>query len=82
MTDKPQEYTVTCLMDFLKIPPEKLQVCLQDFAEWIKYLRERPDMQILGKSTFLWIDDGKVGLKYIDILSAGECIARLFPGGE
>ena len=58
------------LADFADIPPERLEECLLEFAEYIGLVRERiAEMQEDGVSelrvekwksrlTFMWIDDG------------------------
>ena len=34
-----KEYEIKTLMDFTKVPKEKLSICLNEFAEWVQIMR-------------------------------------------
>lgn len=55
-------YEVKTLSDFLKIPPDRLDACLEEFKTalekaWV--LKARKPMGVLLFESFKWIDDGK-----------------------
>lgn len=67
------KYRIDYLADFAEIPPERLEECLAEFAEWVGLVRERLDKMREDKEdqddvaywsrslTFIWADDGKRG---------------------
>ncbi len=67
MSEHP-EYLIKTLVDFLTIPPEKLEHALKDLYNWINYhhafaalAKEIPAFAAVEAdvSQFVWVDDGK-----------------------
>ena len=69
MNDK--SYKLETVMDFTKVPEDRIDACLEEFKDFIGHMRllhnlARDVARIagandvdLGKSHFTWIDDGK-----------------------
>lgn len=72
------EYRIETVQDFIKIPFDKIDICIEEFKEGLKYAKEletrtKELTEILGgafKSDgvefkgFTWIDDGKTDKTY------------------
>ena len=57
-------YEVKALSDFLKIPPDRLDACLEEFKtalEKIRVLKACKTLENFIFVSFEWIDDGKRG---------------------
>lgn len=50
-------YRIEHVGDFLKVPPDRLSACLQEFQVFLEIVRPLPPF--LGVSAFEWIDDGE-----------------------
>lgn len=62
-------YDIRTVMDFCDIPEDRLDACLADFRECVRYLRGvkavADDYRVADKIRgmgFEWADDGQVGL--------------------
>jgi hypothetical protein len=86
------EYKIASLADFVKIPPEKLDACLIDFAAWLRLFRVEAEINSaatrmlggaakLSSESFTWVDDGIVGSSAFDVVCDGEVLARVPVGG-
>lgn len=84
------QYKIASLKDFTNIPTEKIQDCLDDFAQWIALNKQGPggnnriqefaDVVLPGtkiEENFIWIDDGRSGLSEIRVSCEGELIGTL-----
>ena len=57
---KPKEYEIKTLLDFAKIPDDKVKDCLKDFEQWIYLCKLANETTIfLPVEEFIWIDDDK-----------------------
>ena len=57
---KPKEYEIKTLLDFAKIPDDKVKDCLKDFEQWIYLCKLAKETTIfLPVEEFIWIDDDK-----------------------
>ena len=66
-----KSYKLKTVMDFTKVPEDRIDACLEEFKDFIGHMRllhnlARDVARIagakdvdLGKSYFTWIDDGK-----------------------
>ena len=73
------EYTIENLADFLKVPDDRIEDCLKDFAIWIGTKRrfEAESVPLLEKlgikkgvmflDKFVWKDDGIAGVSDVGI---------------
>jgi hypothetical protein len=74
------EYQITSLKDFFAIPPESIDACLADFKKWIELARAPNTLTedfntLVGiesavtfrDDSFVWIDDGIVGITRIEL---------------
>lgn len=70
---KSNRYLIKSLEDFYKIPADKIEDCLKDFAVWLEFGRALDMFQdLIGvkcmeREGFIWIDDGNSGLSEINI---------------
>jgi len=59
--EKPNEYEIETVEDFLMVPEDRIDDCLKDFKSMLEDLRDAvevcPDGSIF--QSFTWIDDGK-----------------------
>jgi hypothetical protein len=65
------EYKIKTIEDFLKVPPDRLEVCLQEFKTWCEMTRPLEDaikavadclyekIELGFERGFTWIDDGE-----------------------
>lgn len=85
------EYQISCLADFALIPPDRLEACLIDFAAWLRLFRVDAEIndaatRMLGapttlvRNSFVWVDDGIIGVSAINIECDGELIGCLSLG--
>lgn len=76
--EEAQSYEIRTLDDFLKVPDDRLDACLAEFADAIRIQRRIQStfdsigaVEIFGKS-FTWIDDGKNNMSItVDEMEAG-----------
>lgn len=78
------EYPITGLEDFLKVPEDKIDECLADFKNWLSLARQSAVITSMldalsgvpGSTTFLhsftWIDDGIPGIRTVQITDAND----------
>jgi len=73
MSDPPNKYKIETLCDFLKVPEDRIDVCLEEFKEHLKIHRGFQNIAdlVVGalgnfspferelEASFTWIDDGK-----------------------
>jgi len=64
-------YHITTLADFLKVPEDRLAMCLVEFADWLEVTRRTDDLlrtlvpdypadqPLVKAECFEWIDDGE-----------------------
>ncbi len=86
------EYSIACLSDFLKVPPERLADCLSDFRAWLALAADPVPFHAALCATFdipagdinpdfgmfYWTDDGIAGIGGIHLLMPdGERIGTL-----
>lgn len=73
-------YDIRTLADFLSVPPERLAVCLAEFAVCVEMARISAQMLApieVPLSRFAWTDDGVPGLTDITLTCAdGEISLR------
>ena len=88
-----KEYVLSTVSDFLAVPEESLEACLQDFLVWLRVARNAKqidaDMQTFfntndgdvtfDQAAFIWIDDGMTGVSAIHYMhqETGETIRRV-----
>lgn len=86
-----KEYQISSIKDFLAIPPESLDACLDDFKTWIGLARNGSEFSkdfndFIGitdatsfiQDSFTWVDDGVQGISRIDLSDPdGERFARI-----
>lgn len=79
------EYPITRLEDFLKVPEDKLDACLADFKIWLSLARQSdvvtsmldalsgmPGWTTTFMHSFTWIDDGIPGIRAVQITDAND----------
>jgi len=70
---KHNEYLIQSLEDFYKIPEEKVEACLKDFAVWlelgrsINLFQDLIGIKCIEREGFIWIDDEKTGIRDIRV---------------
>lgn len=81
LMDEPKTYDICTLGDFAKVPPDRLDACLADFKGWLGLRRHFDDLNgmleeaglpraIASADRFAWIDDGKVGVRSINLTTS------------
>jgi hypothetical protein len=65
------EYEIKNLLDFLRVPEDKICKCLLDFEVWCAVARVGQKMGATVMGRFVWIDDGKQNA-HINIQVTGE----------
>lgn len=64
------EYRIEMVQDFLKVPPGRINACLEEFRDWIDFALKMRDVIVVDSEhagansvfedgEFVWIDDGK-----------------------
>ncbi len=81
---KPTRYKIKSASDFLDVPEDKLDLCLEEFKEFLVTAREimecMPDIKEVSEELilqihFIWIDDGKRGGKIAVTIKEKESTA-------
>jgi len=57
-----KKYEIKELLDFAKIPADKLVQCLSEFIKVVEIMQLLKKKNIRAKIEFIWIDDGKKNL--------------------
>lgn len=82
MSDHP-EYLIQAVGDFLKVPEERMEDCLEAFAQWVRIARPMVSIhdavaEAIGEPdekatlTFGWIDDGEPVSKTTIVIAERE----------
>jgi hypothetical protein len=71
-----KKYELRTVADFAKIPSDKIDECMADFAYVLKTWDEEkknpaPGWEFL-KNCFVWIDDGKREISQVQVYREGE----------
>lgn len=56
------QYDIEKLSDFLRVPVEKLPICLGEFQVWLSLARDAKYCGVTYRERFKWIDDGKTNV--------------------
>lgn len=66
-----KEYEICKVMDFLQVPEDRIDECLLEFKDYLKYMRAvkllTGGVDCILDSKYIWVDDGEIDLKGIHI---------------
>jgi hypothetical protein len=75
--DMEKEYEIKTKMDFLQVPEERIDACLEEFKQCLKIFRMLPEDVVRATGEFIWRDDGNPGLSSVSILADGKEIGTV-----
>lgn len=75
------KYEIKEIKDFLQVPPDKIGICLKDFAQYLEMVRAFTTIADVLDSPieshgFTWVDDGIEGVSSVRLhdIEAGEMV--------
>jgi hypothetical protein len=72
-----KQYEIKTMLDFLQVPDDKIDACLEDFKHCLQLWRIMPLDVMQPTGEFTWVDDGKRGLSGVRINANGEEIGTV-----
>jgi len=72
-----KEYKIKTMLDFLQVPDDKIDACLEDFKHCLRLWKILPHDTLKPTGEFTWVDDGKPGLSGAIIHAEGKEIGTV-----
>jgi hypothetical protein len=72
-----KQYEIKTMLDFLQVPDDKIDACMEDFKHCLLFWRILPLDVMKPSGEFIWVDDGKPGVSEARIRAEGEEIGTI-----